>query len=347
MAFSNSDLHINMPLTDFAVSFRPAGYLWSKLLPQKVVNKRSNFIRQLSKAQMLRKQDLRVGSRGEVAEVSFRIDQNLSYLCADYAVQTVVSNTEAMEADEILQYEQEQMEACLLSMNQNLEVITVKETLRNPAIMTQNLALTASQFWDNYNSPDSSPIDDLDTACQKIFVKNGGRMPNLIAMHAYVWKRVQKHPSTLARGGVHPTGNAIVTKEQVENILGVNPGTIQITASQYNLAPEDQTPDYRSMIGPDCIVAYVEAPSPRSYGLGASFMFQSHTGNASEIIKEIEAPFVVYEFPDMGLKDPRGATIHRLVGGIDQKVLVPESGYLITSCVDATRTNLYDNMLNN
>ena len=55
----------------------------------------------------------------------------------------------------------------------------------------------------------------------------------------------------------------------------------------------------------------------------------------------------MYEFPDMGLKDPRGATIHRLVGGLDQKVLVPESGFLITSCVDATRTNLYDNMLNN
>lgn len=348
MSFSNSDLHINVPLTDFAVAYKPelAGFLWSKLLPPKVVNKRSNFIRQLSKAQMLRKQELRVGNRGSVAEVSFKTDTSLSYLCADYAVQSIIDNTESMEADEILQYEQSQMEACLYAMNVNLDVITVKETLRNPAVMTQNLALTAPQFWDNFNSPASDPVNELKVACLRVKVETNN-YPNVIVMHDYVWDRVQRHPKVLARGGVHPVGNAIVTVPQFEAILGVPPGTLQITSCQYNLALEDQAPDYRSMIGPDCIVAYVESPSTRSYGLGNTFMFQSMSGGAGDIIKEIEAPFVVYEFPDMGLKSTRGATIHRLVGGLDQKILVPEAGFLITSCVDASRFDLYKNMLNN
>lgn len=350
MAFLNSELHINVPLTDYAVAFRPEvkGYLWAKLLPPKIVNKRSNFIRQISKAQLLRKYDLRVGTRGEVAEVQFKIDQNLSYLAADYSVQSVLASTEDMEADEILQYEQEQMYACLVAMHTNLEVLTIKETLRNPAILTNNLALLAKQFWDNYNSQESDPIADLKVACLKVMVRTGGHMPNIIVMHAFVWDKVQRHPRVLARGAVHPSGNAIVTVAEFEKILGVAPGTIHITAQQYNVALEDQTPDFRSMIGGDTIVAYVDTPDVRSYGLGNSFMFQrASAGGSYEIVKEIEAPFVVYEFPDVGLKDPRGATIHRLVGGLDQKVLVPDAGFLIQNCVDVTRTDLYDSMLNN
>lgn len=66
-----------------------------------------------------------------------------------------------------------------------------------------------------------------------------------------------------------------------------------------------------------------------------------------DALKDVEAPFLVYEFPDAGLKDARGATIHRLVGGMDQKVLVPEAGYLIRDCVDKTNTARYESFLNN
>ena len=72
---------------------------------------------------------------------------------------------------------------------------------------------------------------------------------------------------------------------------------------------------------------------------------RASAGGANEIIKDLEAPFVVLEFPDVGLKDPRGATVHRIVGGLDQKILVPEAGFLIQNCVDATRTDWYGTAL--
>ena len=350
MPFLSSQLHVNVPLTDYAVSFKPdlKGYLWSTILPPKIVSKRSNLIRQIDKGQMLRKYDLRVGKGGRVQDVQFKVNANLSYSAVDYAVESILSETEGMEADEILQYEQEQMDACLYSMHTNMEVVTIKETLRDTAIMTQNISLLAPAQWDNYLSLASDPVEDLKVACLKVFTKTT-HMPNVIVMHALVWDRVQRHPRVLARGGVHPVGNAIVTVEQFEKILGVEPGTIRITAAQYNTALEDQTPDFRSMIGPDTIVAYVEAPSVRSYGLGCSFMFQrtSAGGAPMDALKDVEAPFLVYEFPDVGLKDARGATIHRLVGGMDQKVLVPEAGYLIRDCVDKTNTARYESFLNN
>lgn len=349
MPFLQSQLHVSVPLTDFAVAFRPdeEGYLWGQLLPPKVVTKRTNLIRQISKAQLLRKYELRVGRGGRVSEVEFKVDQNLSYSATDYAVESILSQTEDMEADEILQYEQEQMYACLIAMHTNLEVLTIKQTLRDTTVLTNNVTLLPRNYWDNYNSGASNPIEDVKVGCLSVFVRTG-KMPNRIVMHAYVWDRVQRHPTVLARGGVHPSGNAIVTVEQFEAILGVAPGTMRITAQQYNVALEDQTPDYRSMIGGDTIIAYVEPPGVRTYGLGCSFMFQrASAGDNLEIVKELEAPFVVYEFPDVGQKDPRGATVHRLVGGLDQKVLVPEAGYLIKNCVDVTNTARYSNFLNN
>ncbi len=349
MSFLNSELHLNVPLTDLAVRFSPIkeGYLWSKLLPPKVVNKRSNFIRQISKGQLLRIGDYRVGTGGQVQEIQFKLDTSLQYNCIDYSVQSVLRNTEEMEADEILQYAQEQMYTCMISMNGFVEYITIKQTLRDPATLTQNFALTPAEYWDNYNSQDSDPIEDLKRACLDVFVATTN-MPNIIVMHAYVWDRVQRHPRVLARAGVHPTGAGILSVAQMEDILGVEHGTLHITSQQYNTALEDQTPSFRSFIGPDTIVAYVDPASVRNYSLGQSFMFQrASAGGANEIIKDLEAPFVVYEFPDVGLKDPRGATIHRIVGGLDQKVLVPEAGFLIQNCVDKTRTDWYGVQLNN
>lgn len=338
MAFLNSQLHVSVPLTDLAVAFRVKKdqWLWSKLLPPKVVNKRTDLIRQISKAQLLRSYELRAGKGGAVQEIQFKIDDNQSFKCIDYAVEAVLSNTESAEADAILEYEAEQIYACVTAMEINMEIVTIRDTLRDAAVLTQNVTLTPAYYWDNYNSLNSDPIEDLMVACLLVFVATGNR-PNLIVMHAFVWDRVQRHPKVLARGGVHPTGNAIVTIEQMEHILSVPPGTIQVTANYYNAAREDQTPVYRAMIGPDTIVAYCAPPSDRTYALGTSFQFNaSSVGGSGEIIEELKAPFVVYEFPDVGLRDARGATIHRLVGGLDQKVLVPEAGYLIKNCVDSS-----------
>lgn len=346
--FTSSTLHVSVPLTDLAVAFRAdeQGYLWSSLLPPKVVRKRTDLIRQIDKGQLLRKYDLRAGAGGRIQEVQFKVGSNLSFNAIDYAVQAVMRNTESMEADEILQYTQEQMYHALIAMHTNIEVVTVKETLRNASIMTNNVTLVASQYWDNYTSLDSDPIDDLKVGVLSVFSKTG-KMPNIIVMHAYVWDRIQRHPRVMNRGPVHPQGLGIVTIEGLEKILGVEPGTIRVTAQKYNTAGEDLTPTFRSMIGPDTIVAYTSAPSIREYGLGHSFMFQdSSAGGDPQLIKEIQAPFVVYEFPDNGFLDPRGATIHRLVGGLDQKVLVADAGYLIKNCVDPTDA-AYQGLLDN
>lgn len=347
MAFLDSQLHINVPLTDFAVAYRADldGYMWSKLLPPKIVTKRSDYIRQIDKGNLLRKYDLRVGKGGRISEVQFKIGNNFQFNAVDYAVKTILRNSEAANADDILEYEHEQMYHALVAMHTNIEVITIKETLRDPAQLTNNVTLAAGSRWDDYTSLNSDPVDDFKIGIQK--VENlTTKEPNIIFMHKMVWDRVQRHPRVLMRGGVHPTGGAIVSIEQFEKILGVAPGTIMVTTQNYNVALEDQTPDFRSMIGPDCIIARVETPSVRSYGLGCSFMFQGDGfGSNLQTIPELGTPFLVYQYPEYQ-SDPRLGTALNLVGGLDQKILVPDAGYLIKDCVTKTAAR-YGNFLNN
>jgi hypothetical protein len=352
MAFLDSQLHINVPLTDYAVAFRPEEnqYLWNTLLPQKPVRHRSDLIRQISKANLLRRQDLRVGKGGRVTEVQFKLDPNLSYNAVDYAASAILRETERMNADDILQYDQEMMYTALIYMHTNLEVLTIKETLRDPTILTNNVTLTAPHFWDNYLSPVSDPLNDIRTGVNQVRTKTG-YYPNCIVMHELVWDKIQRHPRLLARGPVHPYGSGIVTKQAFELMLGVEPGTLKVTAQQYNVALEDQPGDFRSMTGPDVIIAYTTAPSIRTYGLGSSFMFQGdgvRRGEGGDLnpLPELGAPFVVYQFPNYQA-DPRGAQSLNLIGALDQRVLNAEAGYLIKSCVDATNTAVYGNFLNN
>lgn len=345
MAFNNSTLHVNVPLTDLANRFTPEmeGYLWSRLLPPKVVTKRSDLIRQIDKGNLLRLYDLRAGAAARVQEVQFKVNSSLTFNAIDYSVQTILRNTDRMEADEILQYDQEQMYTALVSMHTNLEYVTIKQTLRDTALLTKNVTLLPAEYWDNRFSIDSDPIADLLTAVNSVFIETT-KMPNLIVFHTYVWRAIQQNARVLARAPVHPTGSGILTLAAMEEILGVDPGTICVTAQQYTVNKEGSTADdtFTSMIGPDTIVAYVAPASQRAYSLGNSFMFQdASAGGDPQIIKEIEAPFVVYEFPDNGMFDVRGATVHRLVGGLDQKVLVPGAGYLIKNCVDYSNQALY------
>lgn len=356
MAFLNSQLHVNQALTDYAISFRPEleDYLWNTALPKKVVSHKSDVIRSIDKGQILRLWDIRTGGQAKPSQrVSFKIGANQLYECVSYRAEAILDPVERANADSVLLYDQEQMFAALMAMQTNFEFACVKDTLRNPAILTNNVAITAANRWDNYASPTSDPITDLTSAIELMRVRIGGKNPNFLAMHRLVWNQVQKHPAVLARGAVHvnPAGLGIVTPTQFEQILDLPPGSLHITVAQYNTAVEGTPDDFRSFIGPDVIIGYNEpTPGVRNYGLGQSFMFLPKDlpleGGAKLTSGSVD-PMIVIEYPGYGIGEMGVSTIASVYGSVAFKVLVPDAGYLLTDVVNKTNTALYGNLLNN
>ena len=347
MGFLDSNLHYNQALTDLAVAFRQEeeGYLWSKLLPPKVVAHRSDVIRQIDKGQLLRLYDMRVGRGGRAGEIQYKIGANLTYNTIDYAVEAIVRGTEAANADAILQHEQELIYHATIAMHTNIEYVTVKTILRDTAVMTNNTTLAGGDRWDQFNSPSSDPVEDIKRKVLRIKSRTG-HAPNLVVMHDMVWDVVQRHPKSLERAGVHNGGLGIITKEMFEKICDLPPGSLMTTSLTYNLALEDQTADFRSFIGDDVIIAYNEPGNTRTYGLGQ--MFQWPGDELGNMTKQagMSAPFSVLQFPD-NWKDIRGANVLRIVGSLDPKVLNVDAGELLVDVVDSTDSTAYGSFLNN
>lgn len=352
MAYLNSQLHINQALTDYAIAFRPEmeDYLWSTALPKKVVRHKSDYIRSIDKGQLLRLWDLRASHQMRPAqEVQFKIGANYLYTCVDYAARAILDPVERANADSVLQYDEEQMFMALMAMQTNFEKICIKDTLRNPAVLTNNTAITPANRWDNYASPTSDPVGDIVAAVELIRARTGGKAPNFIAMHRLVWNQIQKHPSVLARGAVNPGGLGIVTQSQFEQILDLAPGSLHLTSAQYNTAVEGTPDDFRSFIGPDVIIGYVDAnPGVRSYGLGQSFMFMPTEIDAAGVkIKSGSTdPLMVLEYPGYDIGPMGVSTVARVYGSVDFKVLVPDAGALLSGVVNPTNP-LYGGLLNN
>lgn len=351
MPFLDNGLHLNQGLTDFGIGFTAnlSEYLWNKLLPIKIVRHRSDYIRSIDKGNLLQLRDLRVGKGGRIADVSFKIGENFRFNAVDFAAEATLRSSESANADEVLQYEQEQLATMLTSMWSNLEVVVLKQVLRDPAKLTNNTDLSANPAdqWDSYGSVSSDPCEDIKRRVLRIKSRTG-RKPNLVVMHDMTWDVIQRHPSTLARGAINPSGNAVVTKAMFEAYCDLDPGALVTTSITYNTALEGQTPDFRSMIGPDVIIAHVEAGGLRNYGLGQTFAWAggNEYGSLTERAGVTNAPLAVYQFPDNN-RDPRGATVMRIVCGLDFQVTTPDAGELIVNAVDSTNTAAYSNFLAN
>lgn len=360
MAFNDSQLHLNVPLTDLAVAFRPDedGLLWNKLLPPKVVPNTSNIIRQIDRANLMSIQEMKSGAQGWAGEVQFKIGADQTYSCIDYACEVVKDRRERANADAILEYDAEQLYTGMIKINNLLEYVAVKGTMRVSANYDSNqvVTLAAADRWDNYQSPQSDPISDILAGVNQVRIQTGGakRGKIQVVMHSLVWTfGIQLNPNLLARSPVHPTGGGIMTLPMFEEIIFGKPGSpghvngeILITDSFYNTAADPQTADMRSFIGPDVLIIYSEPANVRNFGFGQSFMFAG-VDTGIEFMKQSGGiPLVVYSYPDPK-RGIYGSDVDRIVGSVDFKILNNLGGYLLKDVVDKSNQALYSNWLNN
>lgn len=331
MAFQPGVLHVNRPLTDLVVSFNPSdkGYVRSLFFPRKPVLKKSDQIRQVSKGELLRAHNAKVGPDGKVNEVQFAMDTTLSYQAITYAFAAVLDNEERQMADSELQYDMRMMQNAMLKMNTALEYVAVKQTLRDNTQMTSGITVAGANLWDLYTSPTSDPVSDLLTGCSSVRV-NTQQNVNYICMHEYVWNAIAQHPNVLSRAPVHtvgPTG-AIMTPNILEDILRIPRGSIVITTAQYNAANEGESDSFKAFIGSDVLIAHVEDPSLSDFGLGHEFAFSGYNGTD---------PYTVIQYPDLS-RGALGSDIAKIVASVDFKITNAKAGYLIKTTVNTANS---------
>lgn len=332
MGFVASQIHVSRPLTDMVVAYDPAEdqLLHRWFFPSKSVQHLTDLIRKRSKADMLRIYETESGPNAKSARVQFRMDSNLSYLAKPYVAEAVMDRMEAQDADAEVQYEIEQTQAANLAVQQSIEYNTVQNILRNTSILTANTTLAAAFRWDNFSSPDSSPVEDLKTAVRSVEMKTGKKV-NRIGMSKPAWDALASNPNSLNRMtfDTKSTG-AILTPAILEAILDVEPGSIKISRAIYTNSAMGQTATFKSFLGADVVVARVEDPKINTNGLGYEFAWSGFGSDSMAALR--------YEQMDLG---PLGSDIVKVVTVLDKKVTNAEAAYLIKTAVNTS----YDSSL--
>jgi len=347
----SSVLHVNVPLTDLAVAYRQdmSSFLWDTLMPIKVTDKRSNLIRGVNRAQLLRRHELRAGNRGDsIARVRFKMDASQSYNCSDIAVEVLNDDREEAEADDIVQYVPENLYHLVEAYQIGMEYYVMKDVLRNTSIITnyEDLAGTTRQY-DRIGSPDANPIPHWRQICTKIRLKTGGGKVNKIVMSQFTWNKIQENRNVLALGRLETYASAYPLQNVIEDLIGAERGAITISEAIYNKATEDDgTEALRTFIGPDVLFMHTQPPSVRNFGVGFVFAFAGGTkGSITQMPGDIRSPFAVVSFPDFGRETLTGGTISRIVGGVDANVTNAEAAYLVKNAINANDTSSYGDWL--
>lgn len=331
----DTGLHVAAPLTDLVVAFKPDlnGFVRTKLFQRKDVSHLTDKIRRIAKADMLRLYDAKAGNDGMLGRVQYRIDSSITFNATAYMLEAVVDDLDQMNADAALMHAQRQA----LVANYALDLALEKEALsqvRDTSVMTNSVTVAADARWDNYASPTSDPIIDLQNWITDVEARTGGKKVNRIVMSRWVWNKLRNHPNVIDRFKANDvTVGANLTRSWLEQLLDVDAGTLIVTAATYSDSTQPNLAVQRSFIGADVVLGHVEDGGLEDYSLGHEFAFNGYNSE----------PRVVLTYRDntKGL----GQDVIKVASIVDFKVTQPDAGFLAKGVVLKTAAE-YGSYLN-
>jgi len=348
MAGLGSALHVNVPLTNYAIAWKPpadkAGWFArGDFFPTVPVEKDSDFIRQISQGRMLQLYEALVGEdglSGAAPVVDFALKGNLTFKCRPAALRGILNYYKAKQADSVLQYEKRTTDAPRWALEMWAENQAVPILLNTGNYGNNVTTLNPNQYWDDYASSASSIYDDLATAMEKIVLVTGHKV-NRLGVAFPTWRVIKGHPGLTRRPFNNQAGSVpqMLTTEIFEGLFKewLEPNSIRIYKGWFDNSPppnDDGTnqnqPDGKLFFSAGLVMAYVEENvSIEDFSFGKSFMFAGlgdDAPGAPMAVVERDAPEVM----------PIGGRELRVVASADWKVTNALAGWIFPQVVDKT-----------
>jgi len=232
------DVHIDAPLSNILLDYRPRGFIADDIFPIVPVFKQSDLIPIVSKKDRMLKPSMTIRAPGTAPRYIHFDVTSVAYFANNYALGTFLTREEVQNADRAWNTKQIRGELVL-------DLLMVDYELRVANLVTSgsncgSYWTTASgwQDWDN-----SSPLTD---AIGDIYVaeKLSGFKPNRVVFGRDAWHNWRNSSEVLARlfphgggGGAGPA--ALVSKQHAASLLEVD--KVEVGGLYYNSAAEGAT----------------------------------------------------------------------------------------------------------
>jgi hypothetical protein len=329
-------VHINKRLADISLRFPDEQpMVRGFFFPRKPVDHLSDLIAQWNRGNILRVDDLDMSGADEELPtiVPLVLDANIQYNCRIYAARAIAQEITSRNSDPSLDYEVERALMVKQRLSQLLEYQAIKGVLRNSTTMSGSFeTMTLAEQFDNFGSGDSLPVSKLSGIVMNIESETGGNKVNVCSMSNFTlnaiaaseeFKDRSKYTTLVVADPNSTDGRARI----LEQLTGMAPGAIKVTAAIYNSAKAGLAESPKQFIGSSVIMAYVAPPSVRSYSFGAGFAWNGYSADPMTIIKVPEFTHGIIPGEEI-----------RAFSVVDFKPLNLKAAYVLDQAVDPTKT---------
>ncbi len=191
--------------------------------------------------------------------------------------------------------------------------IRVRDKIYNGGVPNSGLLVK----WDDYAN--SNPAVDVDAAKEAVR-KQIGLEVNMITVNRDVFNKLKRHPKLIEL--IKYTQTGILTEDLLAAVFGVPAGNFVVAGTLQNNAAEGQTEDPNNIWSKHMILAHVEeAQDLQAPNFGRTFNWSAMTGNAEVAVDS-------YRIPD------RYSDFHAAKHFVDEKLVGPEAGYILTDVIN-------------
>jgi hypothetical protein len=312
MAVTGKGVHINVPLSQVAINFRPYGMIADQLSPIVVVPKQSDAYYVWSKADAYRIDETYRAPGTDPNKVVFNVT-SATFFCDNYALSNPLPYEDIENADAgfIMAERSNRVQFVVDKLYLDWEK-RVADMVSSTSNVGSYSAVASN--WSDETDGNSDPIGDINTAIQN--VAGAGYRANSIHFDEVAWNHYRNHGSVIDRlyGNTSSPRGRVVTTDNVKTLHEVE--RVTVGRALYNTAQEGQTASLSRIWGSANVLVYYAPMTPRKDV--PSFMYSFRWNRIMTMQAEIH--------------DDKKAKCEEIVVGYyqDEKITASELGFIIS-----------------
>lgn len=314
MPATGRDVHVDVPLSNVAIGYKPHGFIADQIAPIVPVNKQSDGYYIWSQADAFRvDEDLR--APGTEANVITRSVTSATYFARNYALKDRIPFEDIENADAGFIFAKRSARTAYIK---NKLMLSMEKRVAFKCTSGSNVgsySATASG-WTDYTNAD--PIADINTALQNVEDSTGYR-PNSIIFGRYAWRHFRENTNVLNR--IYGSAGAgsparIISMENAKAIFEVD--RVLIGGAYYSTADEGQAVSLAQLWNDNALVYYAPMSPAGPEQEEPSFMYSFRWNKIMDMnAKVFQLPKAEAEEVQLGYYQ-------------DEKITASALGFLIT-----------------
>lgn len=311
------DVHVDVALSNVSIAYRNPSYIADQIFPIVPVDKQSDLYYIWTKDFWFRNYVAKRAPSGQYPEGGLELSTT-NYATIQYALAYPLPDELIRNQDSPIDMRKTGADWLGDQFMLNRELLFASNHFTT-SVWATDLALTGTDRWDDYNSPDSDPVADFELAMETVELATGVK-PNLAVMGTQVWNKLRRNPSITGIFRNNNVPNPVLNLAQVAEVLGVE--KILVGSAVQTTSNEGAATETRAYIwGKSCLIVYVTpTPALMTPNSGYTFVWNVDDGGLQVQIKDIR-------------DDLRDRNVLNGKHAFDQKVVGTELGYFLSTVI--------------